>query len=212
MILLITKRYKIMNGLSETGSYGGDCLAELIHSNQMANGHAGLSSDVCRSGADGVRETAAVGRSTVDSIRDSIVAAHNDASTNLQSIERNGGETRLNAAQNATALQDSIARTSAAAARDSSALQVALCESRLEVSKGFGDTRLTMSEQHCDIKLEAARNAAELAKQIAECCCEMKMENARTRDLIQSQALADSHRREGDMQNRINILELSKKV
>lgn len=212
MTLLITKRYKIMNGLSETGLYGGDCLAELIHSNQIAAGHAGLAGDICRSGADGVRETAAVGRALTDSVRDSIVAAHNDASTNLQSTERNGGETRLTASQNVNAVQDSIARTSAAAARDSSALQVALCESRLEVSKGFGDTRLTMSEQHCEIKLEAARHASELAKQIAECCCDMKMENARTRDLIQAQALADSHRREGDMQNRINILELSKKV
>lgn len=194
-------------------------LDTLILSNQVASGHQQIGDKIHTASVNGVKETADAARDTVDAIRDSINATNQIGNINLQSSERNGGETRSSVERTAGETRDTINFAANQIARDFAGVSRDICTSRQEVSEGFAHTNLEACKSHAEIKLEMCKqhaelarqadaNAAAMAKQLAECCCELKQEHASTRQLLQSQALDECRRREADLQNEVNLLKI----
>lgn len=190
----------------------------LVLSNQMSAGHAHLNDNVHVSSVNGIRETSQAARDTVDAVRDSIDASNQIGNINLQSTERNGGETRSSVERTAGQTRDSVNFVANQTARDFAGISRDICDGRREVSEGFGNTNLEMAKQHCDIKLELTKqhsdlarqadvNAAAAAKALADCCCELKQGQAETRALILS---TDSKRVEQENANLRQELLLAK--
>lgn len=202
------------------GYQNGLGLEELMLANQMANGHQQLGEKIHHANVDGIRETADAARDTVDAIRDSIDATNQIGNINLQSTERNGGETRTVTERAAGTVRDAISVESLNNARNQAILVGEICDVRKEASDNAGKTWLEMAKQHGEIKLEMCKqhselqrqadlNAAAAAKALADCCCELKEQHAVTRQLIQQTALDDCNRRAGDLQNEVNLLRIN---
>lgn len=175
------------------GDHGGhnghhDGLEELIQSNNIHT-----------ASVNNMKETSDAARDTADAVRDAIDAVNQIGNLNLQSSERNGGETRSTVFQAAGAVKDQAAANANQAARDFANQNRELCEIRSELAQEFGNTRLEAAKQHAEIQLEMCKQHADLAAKMAECCCETKelvrAENAATRQLLQSNMLDDANRR-----------------
>lgn len=190
-----------------TGHHEG--LEELILSNAMHSGHSQIQGDIHNASINGLNATA-------DAARDGVAATNNVGNLNLQSSERNGGETRSAVFQAAGAVKDQAAANANQAARDFANQNRELCEIRSELAQEFGDTRLEMCKQHADLARQADTLAAETRRQLAECCCEMKelvrAENSATRQLLQSNELDAANRRADQAQNELNLLKLQASV
>jgi hypothetical protein len=176
---------------------------------EIAAGHSNLTNQIHLASINGIRETSQSARDTVDAIRDSVAATNQIGNINLQSTERNGGETRQEIERASGDIRDRLGEFANQAGRDHAGVLNSLCDVRYNMAQGFGATQLEMSKQHCDIKLEMAKQHAVLAAQMAECCCELKVEHATTRALISSQALDECRRRESDLQNEVNLLKIT---
>lgn len=194
-----------MGGYGGYGGYGNDRndngLAELILSNQVANGHQDINNQVHSASVAGLKETSDSARDTVDAVRDAITATNQIGNINLQSTERNGGETRSSVERTSGETRDTINSVANQAARDAMRNIEELCNVRKEVSDHFAQTNLEMAKQHCDIKLEAAKQHAELARQLAECCCELKNGQVEIKNEIVAQACAT---READLKRELD--------
>lgn len=211
-------------GYNGYGRDNDNCTDTLILSNQIAGGHQHIGDKIHTASINGIKETADAARDTVDAVRDSINATNQIGNLNLQSSERNGGETRTSVHQSAGVIRDQLAANANQTARDFANQNREICEVRSEMAQGFGATQLELTKQHGQIQLEMCKQHAELARQIdaraaeaakalAECCCETKelvrAENAATRQLLQSQALDDCRRREAALQNDLNLLKFA---
>lgn len=178
-----------------------DALADLIQSNHISDGHRALGGQI----ADAARDT-------VDAIRDGIDATNQIGNLNLQSSERNGGETRSAVFQAAGTVKDQAAANANQAARDFANQNREICEIRSELAQEFGTTRLEAAKQHAEIQLEMCKQHADLAAKMAECCCETKelvrSENAATRQLMQSNLVDDANRRTASAERELLLAQI----
>lgn len=198
-----------MAHLAPFGGYGyhgdrhddHDHLADLITSNALHAGHANIQSDI----ADSTRDT-------VDAIRDGIDATNQIGNLNLQSTERNGGETRADVYRGVGAVKDQAAANANQFSRDFANQNREICEIRSELAQEFGNTRLEAAKQHAEIQLEMCKQHASLAAQMAECCCETKelvrSENAATRQLLQSNLVDEANRRTASAERELLLAQI----
>lgn len=188
--------------------------------NQIAGGNDSLGDKIHNSSINNLKETSDAARDTADAVRDAITATNQIGNINLQSTERNGGETRAAVERGTGATIHAIDSAANQIQRDFAGISRDICTTRQEMSEGFGKTNLELAKQHGEIKLEMCKQhgdiqrqvdarAAEAAKQLAECCCKLEAENAQTRQLLQSQTLDEARRREGDLQNQVNLLKFA---
>jgi hypothetical protein len=135
-----------------------------------------------------------------------------------EAIDRNGASNALATEKTGAA---GILATNVASAGLGVAVERNAAATNLAIEKTAAATNLAIEKTAAADLLEATKNAAAAAlasavttAQImaaqAECCCEMKElvkeEAGRTRDLVNATNLADSHRREADLQNQLNML------